>query len=103
MKVIYVADDGKQFDDEDECLDYEWILKHPHIKDVHFYDAGRKELVDIFAFDTYMNVETIIVDSNKAIKDLCALADYTGYYVYKMINEKGTWTWGNSIEGLIKI
>lgn len=28
MKVIYVADDGTQFEDEYECLNYEWRARN---------------------------------------------------------------------------
>ena len=44
MKIIYIADDGTQFDDEYACKDYEWKLNHPHLKDVHIFDKKRKRI-----------------------------------------------------------
>ena len=39
MRIIYVADDGKQFDDEYECLNYEWRAAHPYLKDVRVVET----------------------------------------------------------------
>ena len=40
MKIIYIADDGKEFDDEFECEHYEWALDRPHIKEIVCYDEN---------------------------------------------------------------
>ena len=34
MKTIYIADDGKQFEDEYECINYEFCISHPHLKTI---------------------------------------------------------------------
>jgi hypothetical protein len=37
--VTYIADDGKEFDNERECYNYEWALKHLTIpEEVKFWD-----------------------------------------------------------------
>lgn len=38
MRTIYIAVDNKEFDNEFECERYEWLLKHPHLKDIKCYD-----------------------------------------------------------------
>ena len=38
MKIIYIAEDGTQFDDEFECESYEGKLNHPYLKNIVFYD-----------------------------------------------------------------
>jgi len=37
MRVVYIADDGKEFNDEWDCRDYEWKLNHPAINDICMY------------------------------------------------------------------
>lgn len=48
MKIIYIADDGKQFDNEWDCEDYEWKLNHPNLKDVHVFNEEGVEFENIF-------------------------------------------------------
>lgn len=96
MKVIYRADDGKEFDDEFECTDYEWKLKHPHIKDIHLYDGDGNELSNIFSEDTYSNVEKLVVPDKQAAKELQELGKYTGFTCYEWIDDAGTWVCDDS-------
>lgn len=91
MRIAYIADDGKEFDDEFECLDYEWGLYHSNLKDVHFYDKDDNELGDIYSEDTYSHTEKIITLTDDAVKDLQKLADYTGNLCYGDVTKKGTW------------
>ena len=91
MRILYIADDGKEFDDEWECKDYEWKLNHHHLNDVRLYDKDEMRLRDIFSEDTYNNVVKIIVPNNYAAKDMKELANYTGYCYYAHITEAGTW------------
>lgn len=95
MKIIYLADDGTEFDDEFECEHYEWILNHPHLKDVCCYDKDGNELKDIMVEYTYDYSEKIVVPTDEAAKDLQELADYTGYSYYAHITESGTWIFEN--------
>ena len=92
MRVVYIADDGKEFDNEFDCEDYEWKLKHHHLNDVRFYDKDDMRLRDIFSEDTYENVVKIIVPNDYAVIDMKELARYTGYCYYSHITEAGTWT-----------
>lgn len=102
MKIIYIADDGTQFNDEFECKDYEWKLHHPYLKDVHCYDKDDNELQDIFSEDTYGDTVKIIVFNNKAVKDLQDLSIYTGFCCYENISECGEWIFDDEIETFVK-
>lgn len=103
MRVIYIADDGKEFNDEYECKDYEWILNRPHLKDVHFYDAGGNELCNIFSEDTYNKTEKIIVSNEIAVKTLQEFTDYTGYCAYESIDRCGEWLFDYNKETFVKV
>lgn len=91
MRIIYIADDGKKFDDQFECEHYEWLLNHPHLKDIKCYDKDGNKFEDIMADDTYNYCYKIIVPTDKAAKELNDLAKYTGYCYYSHITEAGTW------------
>lgn len=44
-KIIFIADDGAEFEDEDECLNYEKTLGFDYIKDdITFWDDQFKKL-----------------------------------------------------------
>ena len=91
MRIVYIADDGTEFNDEFECRHYEWILNHPNIKDIRLFDKNGNELTDIFSEDEYDNTERVFVLSKKAAEDLQALAEYTGYCCYGSITDCGEW------------
>ena len=91
MKVIYIADDGKEFTDEYECLEYEWKLNHPYLKDVCCYDENNNKLDNILSEETYYMAEKVVVLNENVLKDFQELADYTGYCCYADINECGEW------------
>lgn len=44
MKVIYKADDGKEFDSYRECDKYEYLLNHPQLKTIEFYDEHEGQI-----------------------------------------------------------
>lgn len=91
MKVIYIADDGKEFDNEFDCQSYEWKLNHPHLKDICFYDKDNKVLGNIFLQETYETTERIVVPNKDALNDLQEFANYTGFCCYEDIVGCGEW------------
>ena len=103
MKVIYIADDGKEFSSETECLDYEWKLKHSHLDEIHLYDEGNNKLVNIFSEDVYGRTMKVVVQTQEALKDLQELAQYTGFSCYYDITECGVWTFNESKETFVKL
>lgn len=38
MRTVYIADDGKQFEDEYECEHHEFELKYPHLQTIEAYN-----------------------------------------------------------------
>jgi hypothetical protein len=99
MRTIYIADDGTQFDDEYDCQDYEWKLKHPGLKDIIFYDMKDDVLEDIFSQTTYEDTMKIVVSTDEAVKDLYELGRYYGWCAYEDVTEAGTWVWENGLNG----
>ena len=91
MKVIYIANDGKEFDNKYDCENYEWELKHTHLNEICFYDKDGNKLYDAYSEDTYNNAERIVVPNENAAKELQELARYTGYCCYGDITECGEW------------
>lgn len=91
MRTVYISDDKKEFDDEFECRDYEWLLKHPHLKDVKCYDENENLLTDIMSINTYYYCVKIIVPTEECVKEINDLANHTGCCDYSNITEPGTW------------
>ena len=90
MKVVYIADDGKEFDDEYACMDYEWKLSH-FLDGIIFYDENGKLLTNPYADETYNKVNTIEVKNEEALKTLHEIADYNGFCLYYDIDSVGKW------------
>ena len=102
MKAIYISDDGKIFEDEWECMDYEWRLEHP-LTNIHFYDENNKELTDIFSEESYSKTEKVVVSSEKTLKELQEFANYTGFCCYYDIDECGEWVFDYKKETFVKV
>ena len=65
-KILYIADDGAEFEDEDECLSYEKTLKFDFIKDdITFWDEHFKKL-SINEEDLADKAFYVKIDSEKA-------------------------------------
>lgn len=93
MRTIYIADDGKQFDDEIDCIDYEWKLKRNHLSEIEIYDENGRKLENIFLENSYNKSEKVVVKSQEAANDLHDFAKYTGYCEYYKITSPGVWIW----------
>ena len=72
MRTVYIADDGKQFEDEYECEHHEFELKHPHLQTIEAYNKDGEKMTDLLDEDTYA-------------------ADCLGFYSYNDITEIGEW------------
>ena len=99
MKIIYIADDGKQFDDEFECEHYEWVLNHPNLKEICFYDEDGELFEDAFDPETYEYTMKIVVPTDEAVKALDELGKYAGFCAYRNIDSDGTWVWKDWLNG----
>lgn len=101
MKILYIADDGKEFDNEFECEDYEWKLHHSYLNQVIFYDKDNNKL-DPFNDGTYKKTEKVFVPDNDSLDDLLEYANYTGYCDYTDISFSGTWVWSEDEMGFVE-
>lgn len=101
MKILYIADDGTQFDTEFDCEYYEWKLNHPHLKDIQVFDKDGNKFENIFDEDTYNYSDRIVVSNEAAVNDIQDLADYTGYCYYKHIDKPGEWYFDNTKERFV--
>lgn len=93
MKTIYIADDGTQFDDQWECLDYEWVLRHPLAKDIVLYNEDGEILNNLFDEETYEYVMKIVVPTDEAAYALRELGERNGWCSYSDVKTAGTWVW----------
>lgn len=92
MRVVYIADDGKEFDDRFICEHYEWMLNHQNLKYIKIYDNRTGELFDdIMTEDAYNYSDKVIVPTDLAAKELQDWAVYSGYCCFKDITESGIW------------
>lgn len=93
MKIIYVADDGTQFDNEFACTDYEWQQRYNNaLKRIKFYDKNGEILTSSPLDDIHYNsVEIIVIPDENALMALHGLANYTGFCEYLDIDFIGTW------------
>ena len=103
-REIYIAEDGTEFDDKDECLEHEMRLYEKTIK---FYDAN----FDNADFSTCIYAD---LPNNDAIQALVELCNYErmpisglenpGIYLY---DDDAHWhkgnVWVNLTEGMAKI
>lgn len=89
MKVIFIADDGTEFDDEWDCKDYEF-RKSLDLDSIELYDKYGTRY-DPLSGTGYDKVIKIIVKTEKAVSDLNKIAKYTGFILYEDVNSVGTW------------
>lgn len=102
MKTVYITDDGKQFEDEYECRNYEFCISHPHLKTIELYDRHGKKLTNPLDEDTYFNFTKIVVHSEEELTDLYEAADYAGFSGYYDIKDVGTWIFDKDKEKFVK-
>lgn len=97
MKIIYVADDGKQFYNEEGCYCYESSLKFPELKDIDFYDKENNlyhiDKNDIFNDECYQKSEAINIHNDTELACLHWLANECGWCEFTdYISKPGFWT-----------
>lgn len=91
-KTIYVAFDGKEFIDEDECLFYEKETRYPALAKEHFYNYYGREISFQEFFENPDSVYIVTLYSNEAVREFNELmTEYvfptdistTGLYLYQ--------------------
>ena len=98
MKIIFVANDGKQFDDEWECEQYEASLIHTHLTSIIFYNADgetyridTKDYKNMFDEDIYNDAEKVIIHTEEELADFLWLTETCGWIEFNQIDSVGTW------------
>lgn len=86
MKVVYYAFDGKDFDDEDECQEYEFELLRRSLEVKMFDRAGNNEEDLEQAFFVYIPNK----ESYKKLVDYAERLDLICPY------EEGLWEWNET-------
>lgn len=80
IKIIkFIADDGKEFDDENECEEYELLLEGKKVTNaLHFYDNNHNPIRynTKFDFGEVMYVEVLTGTASSFLRRLC---DYQGF------------------------
>ena len=89
MKILYIADDGKEFEDENECMEYEKIQeaeKSGVLNEIHALDDKFREMKVGNSSMNYYDMETMLghvlyvkFDSIKAAEYFDEQLNYYGY------------------------
>ena len=95
MRTVYIADDGKEFDDPCDCELYEGILCHKEVYGIEFYDAEGKPFHiqpgNEFDDDIYQKTEELIVHNKKELECLQWLTESCGWCEFDSITSPGRW------------
>lgn len=95
MKIIYIADDGKQFDDPWECEAYEELQKHTYIYGIKFVTDHDAEYQishgEEFEDYIYNKANCVLIHNERELSDLQWLADYCGWSEFQQIDSTGMW------------
>ena len=79
QKTIYVAFDGKEFDDEDDCREYELNTKLKDVgDDLLLYDKNGKKIEKIDNQLLAESIDYIVIKSEKAYEYFVEQIDYFG-------------------------
>lgn len=106
MKTIYVAEDGKQFDNEYDCLDYEFekdVLYKLPSSSISFYDKDKNKMPypkNYEDVDKIYNYSFHISIGNE--KGASLLAEINSYCGFFFPDEVGEWHFNKEISGWIK-
>lgn len=101
MKTVYIADDGKQFDDEFDCQNYEWQLNHKNFATIEFFDKDGNTVIDVFSEKAYEKTEQVNIYNSESVEELQEFAADTGFGSYEDITEPGIWCFRD--EGFVKV
>lgn len=95
MRVVYIANDGTEFDDQWGCEAYEAGIKHTDLLDIEFYDVNDQlyqiDKLNILDEWVYCNAEKVVIPTQKAYDDFAWLTEETGWCEWEDIAEPGIW------------
>ena len=94
MKIIskYVADDGTEFDNEFDCINYEFYQKSKLFNiNIKVYNGRKRIHGDIWTDDVYNTCTRVVIEDDYDLKFIKLIQDYCGFYID--INSVGVWKW----------
>lgn len=95
MKIVFIADDGTQFDDFHKCKEYETIQKHPKMFDIIFADENGTEYAldkdDPFNDKAYNKACKVVIKTQEELDELAFLTSDCGWIEFEQITDIGTW------------
>lgn len=104
MKILYEAIDGKIFTNEDECYEYETLLKYPELLTIDFFDEFDNiyhiKAEDIFNEIVYNLCEKVYIRTEAELAAFKFLTSETGWCEFEDIDSTGVWrrvtnSWNN--------
>ena len=94
MRILYIADDGTEFDNEFDCEVYEETNRHNTAYNIEVYDLDGNRLTltkDLSDEDFYWKAEKVVLHTKEEVDDLQWLAEYTGWCEFEQLTSVGTW------------
>lgn len=95
MRILYIANDGTEFENEWDCEAYEEAQNHPEITNVVFYDKNNcpyKVGSDLFDDDIYNDCEKVLIHDEKEYEAFQWLARECGWCEFQnQIKSPGLW------------
>lgn len=95
MRIIYEANDGKQFDTSSECEEYEAILAHPSVLNVDFYDINNTvyhiDRNNFFDDSVYQRAVKVIIHNRAEFDDFAWMTYECGWWEFDEIISDGSW------------
>lgn len=89
--TIYLANDGKVFNDEFECRDYEMKVKYPQMDNIEIFDENGRKLENLLLDSTYNNSHTVVIHNEVELEAFKAAVYYCGWCEWQTINDVGVW------------
>lgn len=100
MKIIYIADDGTQFDNRIDCEEYEQRSFEEEIN-IKIFDYQNYLIPSSQIAIDYDYVYKIIIFDMKDLEDIKRIQQYYGFY--PDVNSIGTWIYNEDNQCWIKI
>ena len=90
MKLMYVADDGMQFDSEWDCMlhEHECFMRTVAIKAI---DSDGRQIADLSADDDFNRVQKIYIETRDELNQIRRIDQWCGFY--GEIDAIGVWKW----------
>lgn len=90
IKMTYVAFDGKEFDDEDLCLEYEGKIRYPALlEQAKFYDSRGNKIIPRYVINNNDTVYFVNLLTEEAVKQYKKLEETAGNVGIDSINKPG--------------